>query len=60
MLIDTIDTFRAFLAKAPGVVSVGGIEPHQQGGFSAVFELDHDRLDAFLAELDNNDWMSVM
>lgn len=57
---DTAETLRLFLERAPGVIRVTEVEPHRKGGFRAVFELDHQCLDSFLAELDRNDWMSVM
>ena len=57
---DTADSLRLFLRSAPGVISVGEVEPHRKGGFRAVFDLDHDYLDSFIAELERNDWMSVL
>lgn len=57
---DTADTLRLFLESAPGVTGVHEVEQHRKGGFRAVFELDHQSLDFFLAELDRHDWMSVM
>ena len=57
---DTADTLRLFLSSAPGIIRVGEIESHRKGGFRAVFDLDNEYLDSFIAEIERDDWMSVM
>lgn len=53
------DALRRFLEQAPGVTEVGPIKPHRKGGHCVVFELERESIDAFIVELDRNNWCSV-
>jgi len=49
----------ALLQSAPGVENVEIVGVHPKGGYRTKFELSAGSVDAFLALLDANDWMSV-
>jgi hypothetical protein len=49
----------ALLQSAPGVDNVEIVGVHPKGGYRTTFDLSIDSIDAFLALLEANDWMSV-
>jgi hypothetical protein len=49
----------ALLRAAPGVENAEIVGVHPKGGYRTTFDLSDDSVDAFLALLDANDWMSV-
>jgi hypothetical protein len=51
---------RALLENAPGVSRVESIGRHGKGGYSVVFELARESVEAFILALDAADWMSVL
>lgn len=57
--VEDPDDLRRFLGQAPGVTEVGPITPHRKGGHRVVFELERESFDAFIAELDKNNLISV-
>ncbi|MCS0628380.1 hypothetical protein NX786_03420 [Telluria mixta] len=57
---DNIDALRRFLEKAPGVANISTLEAHRKGGYQAGFDLVPNCIDAFIAELYNSGWMTVM
>ncbi len=48
------------LRSAPGVADAEIVEIHPKGGYRTRFDLAGDQIDAFLAHMDEHDWMSVM
>ena len=48
------------LKSAPGVECVKLVERHPRGGYRVTFDRTADQLDAFIATLEQQDWMGVM
>jgi len=49
----------ALLQGVPGVENVEIVGVHPKGGYRTTFDLSVDSIDAFLARLEADDWMSV-
>ncbi|APO96124.1 hypothetical protein OR60_16195 [Xanthomonas vesicatoria] len=48
------------LKSAPGVGCIKLVERHPRVGYRVTFARTTDQLDAFIATLEEHDWMSVM
>jgi len=50
----------ASLAEAPGLLSIGAVEPHHKGGHRVALDVDHARLDDFIAHMNAQGWLDGM
>ncbi len=50
----------ASLAEAPGLLSIGVVEQHHKGGHRVVLDVDHARLDDFIAHMNSQGWLDGM